>query len=81
MLDAIEALAATAKATKDDVAGVKSDLAGARIDAHRAETKKGFADLDEELTRHAAVHREIERDITALERRPPRTAARPPRRR
>src|SRR5678815_2437494 len=52
-----------------------------RIAAHRVETKKGFSDLDNELTRHAAVHREIEKDITTLKRRPPRTAARPPRRR
>jgi chromosome segregation ATPase len=49
--------------------------------AHRLETKKGFADIDDELTRHAAVHREIEKDITTLKRRPPRTAARPSRRR
>jgi uncharacterized coiled-coil DUF342 family protein len=53
----------------------------AETEAHRAETKKGFEDLDEELTRHASVHREIEKDIQNLKRRPPRTAARPTRRR
>lgn len=63
------------------VARLQADVTAHRAEttAHRAETKKGFADLDEELTRHTAVHRE--KDITALKRRPPRTAARPSRRR
>lgn len=61
----------------------KAELAklDAKVDAHRAETRKGFADLDEELSGHAKVHREIEKDIEALKRRPARTAARTPRRR
>lgn len=68
-------------AVKSDVAAVKSDLAvlGANVDAHRAETKKGFEDLDQELSRHASVHRELETDVEALKKRPPRTAARPAR--
>lgn len=44
------------------------------------ETKKAFAHLDNELTQHMDVHREIEKDIEALKRRPARTAARAPRR-
>jgi len=38
----------------------KAELAklDAKVDAHRAETRKGFADLDEELSGHAKVHRE-----------------------
>ncbi len=52
-----------------------------KIDEHRAETKKGFEDLDRELTGHAAVHRELEKDIETIKRRPARTAARPTRRR
>lgn len=54
----------------------------AKIDAHRAETKAGFEALDKELTAHAGTHREIEKDLEALKRRPARTAARatrPPR--
>ncbi|HSO39622.1 MAG TPA: hypothetical protein VLT33_44150 [Labilithrix sp.] len=51
-----------------------------RSDARRAETKNGFNDLDKELTGHAALHREIEKDIEALESRPARTAARATRR-
>ena len=62
-------------ATKADVA--KLD---AKVEAHRAETRKGFDDLDKELAGHASVHREIEKDIEALKRRAPRTAARAPRR-
>jgi len=95
VLHAVEALAKNA-ATKADLAALKADLAEVRktaaTKADLAELKedlarldakvtKGFAELDEELTRHAAVHREIEKDITMLKRRPPRTAARPARRR
>ena len=53
----------------------------AKLDAHRLETEKGFRQLDAELTKHAEVHRELEKDISALKGRPPRTAARAPRRR
>ncbi len=63
-------------ATKKELARIE-----AKLDAHRTETAKGFADLDKELTGHANVHREIEKDIELLKRRPPRTAARPARRR
>jgi hypothetical protein len=38
-------------ATRADIAAVRSD-----VGAHRAETKKGFTDLDKELTGHAEVH-------------------------
>jgi hypothetical protein len=80
-------------ATGRDLAEVRRDMAtiGAltttrrelvlKIDEHRAETKKGFDDLDRELTGHAAVHRELEKDVERLKRRPPRSAARPARRR
>lgn len=53
----------------------------AKVDAHRAETAKGFAELDRELTKHAEVHRELEKDVATLKRRPARTAARPSSRR
>jgi hypothetical protein len=67
---------------RGDVAKLDSkiDKVDAKVDAHRAETKAGFAALDEELSLHAKVHRKIEHDITALKGRPPRTAARPARR-
>lgn len=69
--------------TKSDLAMVegKVDAVRADVSAHRNETAKGFADLDRELTKHAEVHREIEKDIIALKARPARTAARPTRRR
>ena len=91
--DVLETLAEmrAAMATKSDLARLEAKLEAHRAEtnahraetnAHRAETTKGFADRDRELTRHADVHREIEKDIEALKRRPPRTAARPtPRRR
>jgi hypothetical protein len=41
---------------------------------------KQLTDLDRDLTKHMNVHREIEQDIETLKRRPPRTAARAPRR-
>jgi len=59
VLDAVKEVKADVKALKGDVAEVRADLA--RVEATM---KKGFADLDEELTRHSAVHREIEKDIT-----------------
>jgi hypothetical protein len=75
VLDAI-AQVRNEMATKSELAKLE-----AKVDAHRAETARGFAELDRELTRHAEVHREIEKDIEVLKRRPPRTAARPTRRR
>lgn len=63
-------------ATKSDLAKVE-----AKVDAHRAETRRGFADLDAELTKHAEVHKELEIDVASVKRRPIRTAARAPRRR
>ncbi len=60
-------------ATKDDLARVeaKVDAVDAKLEVHRAETRKGFADLDEELTKHSNVHAEVEKEITALKRRTP----------
>lgn len=80
-------------ATSRDLASVRREMATlgaletarreleAKIEAHRAETKQGFDALDHELTGHAAVHRELEKDVEAIKRRPLRTAARPARRR
>ena len=53
----------------------KADL-DVKIDGLRAEMNKRLDDLDQELTGHAKVHREIEKDIAALKGRAPRTAAR-----
>jgi hypothetical protein len=49
---------------KGDLADVKGDLErlDAKVTKLDAKVTKGFADLDEELTRHAAVPREIEKD-------------------
>lgn len=58
----------------------KVDELRADVDDLRHEVKKGFADLDDELTGHSKVHRELEKDIEALKRRPARTAARAPQR-
>lgn len=76
--DVLDAIAQMRRemATKTELAKVE-----AKVDAHRAETAKGFAELDRELTKHAEVHRELEKDVEALKRRPARTAARPTRRR
>ncbi len=42
-------------ATKDDLVRVeaKVDAVDAKLEVHRAETRKGFADLDGELMKHA----------------------------
>ena len=56
----------------------RSDLARVegKVDAHRDETRQGFADLDDELTKHAATHATLEKDVAALKRRAaPRPAA------
>ena len=81
VLDAIARMQAELTEVRRDMS-TKSELAAVRAEvaAHRAETAKGFADLDRELTRRADVHREVEKDITALKARPARTAARPARR-
>lgn len=81
--DVLNAVIKLEASTKADLAKLdaKVDRVDAKVDAHRAETKKGFSDLDEELSGHAKVHREIEKDIELLKRRPARTAARAPRRR
>jgi hypothetical protein len=42
---------------------------------------KQLAELDEDLTGHMKVHRKLEEDIAYLKGRPPRSAARAPRRR
>ena len=42
----------------------KVDVLQADVTAHRAETKRGFADLDKELTAHSEkTHRAIEADL------------------
>ena len=78
--DVLDAIAKLSGATKGELTELRRELV-AKIEAHRAETAKGFADLDTELTKHARVHRELEKDIETVKRRPPRTAARTPRRR
>jgi hypothetical protein len=50
------------------------------VDKRFDEIDKRFDALDKEVTLHANVHREMEKDITALKARPPRTGARPTRR-
>jgi 3-dehydroquinate dehydratase len=52
----------------------------AKVERKFDAVEKRFDDLDAELTMHSKVHREIEKDITALKGRPPRTTARPGRR-
>ena len=72
-----------AEPTLKDVLKAISELdakVGRKVDELRTEMKKGFADLDKELTGHTQVRREIEKDIAALKSRPARTAARAPRR-
>lgn len=53
----------------------------AEVNAHFDRVHKEIAELDKDVTTHMKVHREIEKDIELLKRRPPRTAARAPRRR
>lgn len=87
--DVLEAIAQLRQETRADIAQLdgkvstldaKLSTVAAKVDAHRAETAKAFAELDRELSKHADVHRELEKDVEALKRRPPRTAARPTRR-
>ncbi len=69
---------------------VRSEVHGldAKIDQVRSEVHARFDQvdndlkaLDKEVTAHMAVHRELEKDIELLKRRPARTAARATRRR
>ena len=80
VLKAIAELNAKVESTIDDL---RSDVS--RVDSKigdlRSDMMKRFDDLDAELTTHAKVHRQIEKDITTLKGRPPRTAARAARRR
>jgi hypothetical protein len=77
--DVVNAIAELRRETKNGIAelrrATKDDLA--KLDA---KIEKRFDALDEELTLHTRVHKEIEKDITALKGRPARTAARAPRR-
>ena len=79
VLKAISELDAKVDRRVGDVERKVGDL-DTKVDVLRAEMKKGFAELDKELTGHADTHREIEKDIAALKARPPRTAARATRR-
>ena len=66
---------------RSEMGEIRSEMATkADLAAFRDEMNQRFDDLDAELTKHAEVHRELEKDITNLKRRPPRTAARPARR-
>lgn len=74
-------------ATKGDLSSLDSKM-DARFESLESEMgsrfdriEKRLDDLDRDLTKHMDVHRELEKDITLLKRRPPRTAARPARRR
>ena len=88
VLDAIARVERNA-ATKADLAKLEAKLATkselsnveSRMDARFDRIEKRLDDLDRDLTKHMDVHRELEKDITLLKRRPPRTAARPARRR
>ena len=78
-LDAVRTEVATDLArVEGKVDSQRSDLARVegKVDAHRDETRQGFADLDDELTKHAATHATLEKDVAALKRRAaPRPAA------
>ena len=63
-------------ATKTEFSALRSEV-NARFDR----VDKELGELDKDLTGHMKVHRELEKDIELLKRRPPRTAARVPRRR
>ncbi len=91
LTDVLEAIARLERnaATKSELAkleskmATKSDLANleTKMDTRFDRLEKRFDDLDRDLTKHMEVHRELEKDVTMLKRRPPRTAARPARRR
>ena len=62
----------------------KVDALDTKVDAHRAETAKGFAELDRELAGHAdPIHRRIEEEISSIKKQLATTkpAARRPQRR
>jgi predicted nucleic acid-binding Zn-ribbon protein len=73
-------------ATKADLAKLEAKVESrfATLDSEMGSrfdrVEKRLDDLDRDLNKHMDVHREIEKDITLLKRRPPRTAARAPRR-
>lgn len=65
---------------KIDKLDVRVSALDAKVDAHRAETARGFAELDLELAGHSdEVHRRLEAEIEAIKKRLP--AVRPPARR
>jgi hypothetical protein len=67
--------------TRDAKVDTKLDELRAEMNERFDAVEKRFDALDKELTLHAGVHRELEKDVEALKRRPARTAARPARRR
>ena len=81
VLDAIANIRSEVASVRSEVASVRSEMATkADVNGLRAEMNKRFDRLDEELTKHAEVHRELEK-VEAVKRRPVRTAARATRRR
>ena len=67
-------------ATKDDLT---SEAGAIRTEMARRfdRVDRQLLELDAELTKHADVHAELEREVGALKRRPTRPTARPARRR
>ncbi|MCL2779180.1 MAG: hypothetical protein FWD73_14370 [Polyangiaceae bacterium] len=54
---------------KVDTLDTKVTTLAAKLDAHRAETAKGFAELDRELAGHAdPIHRRIEEEIASIKK-------------
>ncbi len=82
-------LTALRSETKTDLTALRSDMATKaemragfdRVDARFDRVDKRLDGLDKDLDGHMKVHRELEKDIELLKRRPPRTAARAARRR
>jgi hypothetical protein len=63
VLEALQSLNAKV-ATKDELRALE-----AKVDAHRVETAKGFAELDRELSGHAdPIHRDIEEEIILIKK-------------
>ena len=87
--DVLDAIAEMRAESKVDLSKVQTDLSKmdmrlatveAKVDAHRAETARGFAELDSDLSRHVdGPHREIEQEIAAIKRRLPAKKAVAPR--
>lgn len=48
----------------------KVDGVNGKVDALHADMTRRFDELDEELTKHAELHRRLETDVEALKRRP-----------